>query len=361
MKILALNLPQFHEIPENNEWWGKGFTEWTNVRKAKPLFPGHIQPMVPLGHNYYDLSTEEAVVAQARLAREYGVSGFVYFHYWYNGRQLLEKPCEVLLQSDKADIEYCFCWANHPWTRSWDGKNHQILLDQTYGGKDDWDRHFDYLLPFFKDDRYLKHNSSPVFVIYNASDIPDVDEMIQYWTKMIQEEGFSGLYVVEYISSKNPQPACKYSQAVYEDEPVYSLRFETSPLQKARRVILKRLKLPEYQSYDEIWKMILGKQRRYSGRKIIQGAFPAWDNSPRRGNKGCMVVKGSTPSKFEYYLEELLATNRPDSSKDFLIINAWNEWGEGAILEPSEAFRYEYLEAVKHCVDRMHNDGSAER
>ena len=328
MKILALNLPQFHEVPENDKWWGKGFTEWTNVINAKPVYPGHHQPMAPLNGNYYDLSKKEAVVAQAELAKCYGVSGFVYFHYWYNGRKLLEKPCEILLNAPEADIEYCFCWANHSWTRAWDGKNHQILLGQIYGGKDDWDRHLDYLLPFFRDERYIKVDGAPMFVIYNSSDIPEVDEMIEYWNLRLEDEGFSGMYVVEYISSKNQTPACSLSQAVYEDEPAYTLRFEISFLEKLRRVLCKFLRLPEYQEYDAIWNKILKKNRTYDGRTVIQGGFTAWDNSPRRGSRGCMIVKGSSPEKFCVYLEALIrrSKTRQDASMDYL-----ERWANGLL------------------------------
>ena len=164
MKVLALNLPQFHEVPENNEWWGQGFTEWTNVKKAKPVYEGHVQPMEPIDGYYYDLSKPEDVIRQTELAKKYGVSGFVYFHYWYEGRKMLEKPCEILLAHPEADIEYCFCWANHSWTRAWDGKEQDVLLKQTYGGEDDWKAHLQYLLPFFKDERYIKRDNKPMFV-----------------------------------------------------------------------------------------------------------------------------------------------------------------------------------------------------
>jgi len=350
MKVLALNLPQFHEVRENNEWWGKGFTEWTNVRKAQPLYEGHAQPMVPL-EGYYDLSKVEAINHQAELARQYGVYGFIYFHYWYEGRKMLEKPCEILLQHPEIDINYCFCWANHSWTRAWDGKEQQVLLEQTYGTEEDWAAHIDYLLPFFKDERYIKDANRPMLVIYNSSVIPEVNKMVDYWEKRVQKEGFEGLYVVEYISTKCTEPHIEKSVAVYEDEPLYSLRFQTNPFQKAYRVFVKRTKRTEYQNYDHIYQMMQMKTRTYDGRAIIQGCFPAWDNTPRRGNKGAMVVKGASPKKFGKYLNELLMCKRKEVSKDYIIVNAWNEWGEGAILEPSVKDQYQYLEEIKRCID----------
>lgn len=347
MKVLALNLPQFHEVQENNDWWGKGFTEWTNVKKAKPVYRGHVQPMEPLDGYYYDLSKKEDIDRQAILAKKYGVDGFVYFHYWYEGRKLLEKPCEILLCSPEIDLEYCFCWANHSWTRAWDGKENQVLLKQTYGNKEDWDAHMDYLLPFFHDPRYIKKGNKPVLVLYNASAVPHVDEMIEYWNLRLAKEGFGGLYLIEYISTKNPRPSCKYSQAVYEDEPMYTCRFEINPFEKAKRVFCKKILIPDYQNYDRIWNLLLKKNRRYEGRKIVPGCFTAWDNSPRRGSKGSMIVKGSSPLKFKKYFGLLLHSKRQDVSSDFLIINAWNEWGEGAILEPSKKDGFGYLEAIK--------------
>lgn len=356
MKILALHLPQFHEVKENNEWWGQGFTEWTNVKSAKPIFRGHIQPKEPIDGYYYDLSKVEDINKQALLARQYGLSGFVFFHYWYEGRHILEKPCEILLDSPQIDIEYCFCWANHSWTRAWDGKEHQVLLGQTYGGEEDWEAHIKYLIPFFKDERYIKNNNKPIFVLYNPSAIPNVDDMVDYWERRIKEEGFSGLYIIEYISSKNTKPSCKKSQAVYEDEPMYTCRFEITAFEKIRRVICKKLQIPDYQTYDRIWKLLLRKNRTYEGRKVIKGCFTAWDNSPRRGKKGPMIVKGASPEKFNNYFKQLVSNDRKDVSSDYLIINAWNEWGEGAILEPSKSDGYGYLEAVHETINEVLNN-----
>ena len=203
MRILALHLPQFHEVTENNEWWGQGFTEWTNVKRAKPLFRGHRQPTHPLNGNYYDLSEPGSLVWQATTARDHCVDGFIFFHYWYTGKLLLEKPVELWRSTPEADLGYALCWANHAWTRAWDGKNHQVLQAQTYGGRDDWENHIQYLLSFFKDPRYILKDNKPVLFLYNPSDIPCVDEMIDYWQQRLIGEGFAGLYVVEYISSKN--------------------------------------------------------------------------------------------------------------------------------------------------------------
>lgn len=345
MKFWALNLPQFYETPENNKWWGKGYTEWTSVKKAKPLFKGHKQPLLPLDEFYYDLSKKENIDWQAKLAKKYGVECFVYYHYWYEGRHLLEKPCEILLKSPEIDINYCFCWANHSWTRAWDGKNHEILVKQTYGDEQEWEKHFQYLKPFFEDKRYARIENCPVLFIYKANDITNGDERIGYWNRRIKEEGIAeSLYIVEYISTFNPRPALASSKAVYEDEPNYSCRFEINILEKFKRVFCKKMKITDYQDYDRLWNLILKKKATYDGRKIILGGFPAWDNSPRKG-KNSRVIRNTSPEKFYKYLIKIGKLKR-DDSLDILLLNAWNEWGEGAILEPTEEYGYDYLKAV---------------
>ena len=164
MKIIALYLPQFHEIPENNEWWGKGFTEWTNVKTAKPSFKGQYQPRIPLNNNYYNLTDVRAQEWQAKLAKEYGIYGFCYYHYWFEGKMLLEKPAEIMLKNLSVDMPFCFCWANHTWLRAWADKSNRTLIKQTYGTEEDWINHFNYLLPFFKDERYIKEDGKPIMV-----------------------------------------------------------------------------------------------------------------------------------------------------------------------------------------------------
>ena len=345
MRVWALNLPQFYETKENNEWWGKGYTEWTAVRKAKPLYKGHVQPMIPLNNNYYDLSKPETLAWQAELARTYGVEGFVYYHYWYQGRHLLEKPCEVLLQHPEIQIGYCFCWANHTWTRAWDGKNHEILVEQTYGGEDEWEEHLQYLLPFFKDPRYIRIDGKPVLFIYSASTIKNGDQRIAYWNKRLQEEGMAGIYTVEHLNTFNHAPSLAKSNAVYEDEPNYSCRFKISLLNKFKRGVCKTLKITDYQSYDTLWKLNIRKNATYNGRAIIHAGFPRWDNSPRKG-RNSRVIRGATPVKFKRYLQKLKEVHREDAS-DILVLNAWNEWGEGAMLEPTVQDGYGYLEAIK--------------
>lgn len=352
MKVLAYNLPAYHRIPENDEWWGEGFTEWDNVRRGKPLYKGHVQPMVPYKGYYYDLSKKEDVLHQAELAKQYGLEGFVYYHYWFNGKLLLEKPVEIYRDSKEVDFKYCLCWANEQWARTWDGKDGQILMPQTFGGKEDWENHLQYFLTFFNDDRYIKRNNSPMLFVYSASRIPHFDEMMEYWNNRIREYGFDGIYLVEFISTVNPNAFSKYSQGVTEFEPMYSNRFGISNFKKVYRGICKKLKITEYLDYDKIWNYLLKRNRTYGNREIIQSAFTQWDNTPRKGKAG-LVLKNGSPEKFEKYMRELVHLNRKDASQEYLVINAWNEWGEGPVLEPSEQYGFEYLEGLQRVINEI--------
>ena len=192
MKIIAFYLPQFHDIPENDEWWGKGFTEWVNVKKAQPLYKGHEQPRIPMNENYYNLLDDNVKIWQANIAKEYGIYGFCYYHYWFGGKLLLEKPMEQMLKNPKVDIPFCISWANEPWTKAWVNES-KVLIPQFYGGKKEWKEHFDYLLPFFKDNRYIKEDNKPLFIIYRAEVIDCLNDMLDYWTELAQQNGFSGM------------------------------------------------------------------------------------------------------------------------------------------------------------------------
>lgn len=193
IKIIALYLPQFHNIKENSEWWGENFTEWVNVKNAKPLFENHVQPKKPLNDNYYNLLDPKVQEWQSKIAKEYGIFGFCYYHYWFNGRMLLEKPMERMLTNKNVDIPFCICWANDTWTRGWVGEPNVVLMQQVYGGKEDWDAHYQYLKPFFFDKRYIFKDDKPLFVIYKPQDIPECDQMMEYWNELAKKDGFKGI------------------------------------------------------------------------------------------------------------------------------------------------------------------------
>ena len=368
VKIISFYLPQFHTIPENDERWGKGFTEWTNVRKAQPLFPGHDQPRVPL-NGEYNLLDDCVKIRQANLAKQYGVYGFCYYHYWFkNGRKLLEKPAEQMLANPAVDIPFCFCWANENWSKNWDGGNREVIMEQDYGKQDDWEQHFQYLLQFFNDDRYITVDGKPLFVIYKPDQIIDLYQMTAYWRRRAVEEGFPGLCLAFRFPTY-------YSDMYYRDdvfdfrigfEPVHarnlaSMKPGTSKKVKIIRKFLGEDALSAYRKkrnnrasagfakpqslamyfYDEIWEKILSAEWT---EEFIPGAFVDWDNTPR--NKHGIVHIGFTIEKFEKYMTLLINRARAEN-KPMVFLNAWNEWGEGAYLEPDEKYKYEKLEAVK--------------
>lgn len=345
MKQIAFYLPQFHTIPENDKWWGKGFTEWVNVKKSKPLFRGHNQPEVPL-QGYYDLSNVNEMVKQAKMAKEYGLYGFCYYHYWFEGKLLLEKPLEQMLVTPGVDIPFCLCWANETWSRTWDGSEKKILIAQNYDEDDEMLRkHFDYFLKFFKDQRYIKEGNKPILIIYKPHLIKNIDHIIDYWNKLASENGFDGIYFgYQHHSAFSFPDKTKGFDFGIEFEPWYTIDQEDMLKQTFfQKVYRKVLKKPLILNYDEVWKKILA---RYSSEKTMPGAFVSWDNTPRMANRG-IVVLGATPEKFKRYYKKQMKRAKTIYHTDYIFINAWNEWAEGAHLEPDEKNGYGYLEGLK--------------
>ncbi len=340
--VIAFYLPQFHTIPENDEWWGAGFTDWVNVRKANPIYKEHRQPRVPLNDNYYDLLNEDVFPWQVNLAKKYLVDGFCFYHYWFNGKLLLEKPAENYLDRKNLNLEFCFSWANEPWTRSWDGKNKKILIEQNYNGMTDIVAHIKYLLPFFKDDRYIKIDNKPLFLIYRANSIVYLEEMISVWNSIAKEEGFAGIYFCETLTGFQIEKHSENTDAIVYMEPMWVLG-KRNKLMKLLSAKHSPVKLNRIESYDKIWKKILNEEK--IGEQTFGGAFVDWDNSPRKKKKN-LVFKGSNPAKFQYYFRCQYEKAKKLNSQ-FIFINAWNEWAEGTYLEPDIFYKTAYLEAVK--------------
>lgn len=353
VKLIAFHLPQYHRFPENDAWWGEGFTEWTNVKKAKALFEGHNQPRVPLHSHYYDLTNAEDLKHQMELAENYGIDGFCYYHYWFDGKLLLHKPLELMRTFDKK-LPYFFCWANEPWTKAWDGLNSEILMPQRYGGEEEWEQHFQYLLTFFKDPYYMCKDNMPIFVIYRTNNITDCDAMIAYWNQKCKENGFDGIYVVEEVNSFQKEPSTTNSKAYLEFEPMYTSSHMRSLADRIKDKV-QRAKFDEKTNteigifdYQEIWKNILTRKRVIKDKQVFLGGFVDWDNTARKGTKG-MVFLNCGPDKFEKYMREQMEKAKEIGS-EFVFINAWNEWGEGTYLEPDEKYQYGYLEAISRIV-----------
>lgn len=349
-KLIAFFLPQFHQIPENDLWWGEGFTEWSNTRKAKPLFKNHMQPHEPLEDNYYSLLDIETHRWQADLAKKYGIYGFCYYHYWFNGKKLLERPMELLLNNADIDIHYCISWANETWARTWSGKRKEILIQQQYGNRDDWEAHLQYLLPFFRDRRYIKIEGKLLFILYRAADIKNCGEMITYWNKRLKEIDMPELYVIETLSGAQKKKVCTKTQASLEFEPMHTVR-NKMPFYMLKREAIGRLKLWKLGiyiklDYEKICKKIVKRDT-----NAFPGFFPTWDNTPRMG-KRAMIITGSNIQLYKKYLR-LQCEKAMRHNREFVFINAWNEWGEGAHLEPDQKNGYGYLKATKSVLSEI--------
>lgn len=366
IKIIANYLPQYHRIPENDKWWGDGFTDWVAVKKAKPLFDGHREPRIPLDNNYYDLSDVENIRWQANLARQYGIYGFGIYHYWFSSDlQLLQTPSEIILNNKDIDIHYMFIWDNCTWKRTWsklsggnawapsfDEKDaylsinenpNGILAELKYGNKVDWKLHFDYLLNFFKDERYIKIRNKPVFSFYQPrNDFAVIKEMVSYWDKLAKENGFDGIMCLSKDILYPAKLSCqmKYSPFQMTTPPLF-LKYKFKSYLNARK------KTIAVWNYDEVWKDILFEAK-ISSKKAYLCGFVDYDDSPRRGENARIII-GGTPIKFKTYMRQLIDISKRQG-KEYVFLMAWNEWGEGSYLEPDTEYKYEYLEAIKDIV-----------
>lgn len=356
MKIIAFYLPQFHEIPENNKWWGKGFTEWTNVRRAEPLFDGHYQPKIPMNDNYYDLSDGTKTQRwQCKIAKEHGIYGFCFYHYWFDGHLLLEKPVEAYLKDKECDMPFCISWANENWTQAWVSKEDNILISQTYGNKDEWIRHFNYFLPFIKDERYITIDGSPLMILYRPELIGDkIGAMLACWNELAKGNGLpEPTYAYQHPRSDELLGNNKkHFRFAIEYQPHYALKnvnnFSTLRKLKSKisnftekhfgiqinvKNIVSKLddhNQPEKFDYDAVWENLL---RQPAGEDRIPGAFVGWDNTPRRGYKGSLFLGGSA-DKLKKYMERAIMKARKEYNKDMMFMFAWNEWTEGGYWNP---------------------------
>lgn len=362
MKILALYLPQFHTIPENDEWWGKGFTEWVNVKKAKPLYDGHFQPRIPMNENYYNLLEDDVKAWQIDLAKKHGIYGFCVYHYWFDGKMLLEKPMEQYLANKELDFPFCFCWANEHWSNAWVSGQNKILIEQNFDNREDWDRHFYYTLPFFKDPRYIKENGKPLYVIYLPNIIGPLNEMLDRWQQLAKENGLPG---IKFIYQSPFFHLDKNADKSHFD---YGIEFQPSMInhlekgekgaalirikskismflqQKLHIYLYRKKKEVHKQDYDEMWKKVIALHPQDD--KCIPGAFVDWDNTPRRQERGAVYV-GASPEKFKYYFDQQVKHVKKEYKTDMLVLFAWNEWAEGGMLEPTEKYKCGYLEAIR--------------
>ena len=364
-KIFAAYLPQFHETEDNNIFWGKGFTDWNGVKAATPQYEGHKQPRVPFNKNYYDLSDYHVINEQAMLARKYGIDGFNIYHYWFkDGKQELQLPAELLLEHKEIQIEYFFTWDNNSWRRTWSSikgndwapsndnarrEGPAILCELDYGEEEQWEKHFQYLLHFFKDERYARIDDKPVFAFMTYQNADVMKRMIRYWKKRATESGLNGLYILtNYDRMRGRFLEDRYF--VYQPSfSAWSVRSRWENRFERYLKIKPHLDAPvKYlYDYDDVWKKIIAFSD--SQKDVVQGAFVRYDDTPRRGNKA-LIVRGESIESFFNNLSTLYKTCIKNE-QELLLITAWNEWGEGAYLEPDEDTGLRYLESIKRVKD----------
>lgn len=356
VRIIALYLPQFHPTPDNDKWWGKGFTEWTNVGKAKALFKGHYQPKVPADLGYYDLRLPEVRVAQAELAQEAGVEGFCYYHYWFgNGKQELELPFKEVVKSGEPDFPFCLCWANESWhSKFWnmDGTiRKKCLIEQIYDTCEGHVQHFNSLLSAFKDKRYIKVNGKPLFMIYKPFEFVDQKEFIELWNKLAQDNGLPGIYFVAHLFSNVCQQKVDELHALGFDA-VNSLGLQmamespNSILYRIyRKINILMRGMPRAMKYSDVYHKFISEVDKND--KVFPTLVPNWDHTPRSGSAGTVLI-GSTPQLFKKHVHEVFELIKHKKSKEQIVfLKSWNEWGEGNYMEPDLRFGKGYIKALR--------------
>lgn len=345
-RLIAYYLPQFHPIPENDEWWGTGFTEWTNTAKAKPLFRGHYHPHVPADLGFYDPRVPEVRLAQAEMARAHGIEAFCYYHYWFAGRRILQRPFNEVLKSREPYFPFCLCWANDTWGGIWHGNPMSPLIEQTYPGPEDDRRHFYTLLEALSDDRYVAVDGKPVFVVYNPQQLPEPVRTTDCWRELASREGLKGLFLIG--AHAEPWTPSKHGfDAATPKTPLHSAALgEMKGTRKIKRMLRRRVGYPEESYRDEtlVPHLLMPEA---SKPQAFPCVIPNWDHSPRSGNRG-VIFHGSTPELFGTHLRATLqqVINRPFEHR-LVFITSWNEWAEGNHQEPDLKFGKTWLAVIK--------------
>lgn len=355
-RFIAFYLPQFHQIPENNEWWGQGFTEWVNVAKARSLFKGHHQPNIPADLGFYDLNSPEVRKKQADLAKEAGIEGFCYWHYWFgNGKQLLEMPFNEVVKSGEPDFPFCLGWANHSWfNKLWDPNNpgkDKLLIEQKYGGYEDYLMHFNHLLPAFKDKRYIKVNGKLFFLIYDPLKFDDVSNFIKIWRNFASENGLIDFYFVATdFDSRNKKKILDLGfDAIYNND-TFNIHHKLSNFSKGILMLKRKyLKMPTVFDYNKAIKYMVIDDCK--NKEVIPMIVPNWDHSPRSG-ANAIILNNSKPQYFKKIAKFAIdiVKNKP-KDEQIILIKSWNEWGEGNYMEPDLRFGKGYINALKEAVE----------
>jgi lipopolysaccharide biosynthesis protein len=378
-RVIAFYLPQFHPIPENNQWWGPGFTEWTNVARAKPLFPGHEQPHLPADLGFYDLRVPETRAEQARMARASGIEGFCYWHYWFgHGRRILERPFDEVLKSGEPSFPFCLAWANQSWTGIWYGNPKSVLIEQKYPGPEDERAHFNWALKAFRDPRYMTVNGKPIFCVFAPHEMPSTVSFTRHWRQLAEKAGLPGLYLVAVSqvireSGIDPyrNPIVEPFDAVTHLTPLDYIgtkrerrRFDLANRWKTRDFVTRfsswasKYRRPVCFEYADVVEKTLNNLPQCA--RFLPQVMPNWDNTPRSGLHGT-VYTNSTPELFAHYLAKAVAIVKDRPQQEAIIfVKAWNEWAEGNYLEPDAKYGHGYLYAMR-CVLGLDQRESAER
>ncbi len=347
VSALAYHLPQFHPTAENDAWWGKGFTEWTNVARARPRFRGHEQPRLPRDLGFYDLRLAESRRMQADLAAQSGLQGFVFYHYWFNGRRLLSAPVDGILEDPEYRFPFCLSWANENWTRAWDGGASQILMQQSYSREDDR-AHIRWLVGVMHDDRYITFDGKPVLLVHRASLLPHPRETTQIWRDEVARAGFPGLYLLrtEHFGDETGDPRDLGFDAAVDFQPNFSALLQAS----RTRALVDSMRPRQWRRRDRILDygdVVYAMRARTSvPYQRWPGVFPGWDNSPRRA-RGALIIKNAEPDIFRDWVRAAKATAEEVRPDGLMFVNAWNEWAEGAALEPDTRHGDLFLQALK--------------
>lgn len=353
-RIIAFYLPQFHPIPENDKWWGKGYTEWVNVAKGRPLFIGHKQPHIPADLGFYDLRLAETRISQAELANKYGIEGFCYWHYWFgNGKRLLEMPFNEVLKSGEPDFPFCLAWANHSWfDKTWNANgNDKLLIEQKYPGNQDYINHFNSLLPAFRDKRYMKVNGKLLFLIYQPDGSFDIPVLIKIWRNLANLNGLNDFYfVARDADSRFKERNFKLGfDAIYNDD-VFNIHHHLNLIAKILFLIKRELfHLPTLFLYKKAIKYMVMDDCKENN--VFPLIAPNWDHSPRSGGKAIILYK-SNPQYFYKLVKRAIniVKDKPEDEQ-LIFIKSWNEWGEGNYLEPDIDYGVQYLESLKKALD----------
>ncbi len=340
VRLIAFYLPQYHPIPQNDEWWGKGFTEWTNVTKATPLFAGHYQPHLPTDFGFYDLRVRETRHDQIQTAKQYGIDGFCYHYYWFSGTRILHHPLDDMLSDPQSDMPFCLCWANENWTRRWDAAENEILLEQRYLPNDDLD-FIRSLVPFFTDPRYIRIDGAPFLIVYRPQNIPHPRKTSKTWRDYCKSIGIERIHLCAALTHGNED----YAQFDFDSGVEFPPHNLIKPANISKQIGFYNAFRGNVMAYGDVAQSYL--DRSHKKQNVFRSVFPSWDNTARTNDRALIILNG-TPDNYEYWLSQAIRKTRDDypGQERFVFINAWNEWAEGCHLEPDRKYQRHFLNAT---------------